>query len=245
MKRFLTIAFLVWSSVAAVAVPLPQPRPIEIASLVQADPNFVFPDRTIQVQAAPQVTAPPVSTTPAVVAAPNAPIVVAAPPPNGLTEILAGINAAFLALIAGLLGFKKTTPATATATAGMTPVTDTSSIAAIVTSLLHTKGSIQDPTTRTAIDQALLGIIQSGIPGSALTTAAGLIPGAAPVASVLEPIVRNIVEQALEARMGNAGTAAAPTGGTVAVPAVQLTGIQDLLKELMGRMAANFPSKAA
>jgi hypothetical protein len=193
MKRFLALTILAFSSFSAYAVPLPQSRPVQLAALAQSGDNFQY-NPIIRAQAAPT----PATT----VVASGTPITVTAPPPGGLPDILAMIQAALSTIIAGLLakiGFSK--PATMT-TAG-TVAAPSTGIASVVTSLLHTKGSIQDPATLAAIDQAALSLLRSGIPGAAITAAGGLIPGAGPIVSMAEPELRAFVDSIVAQRLAN------------------------------------------
>jgi hypothetical protein len=147
------------------------------------------------------------------------------------------------ALIAGFLGklaFKPAAPAAPAAAGGGDKPMAPATAATIVASLFHPAGTslIGDPATRAAVDAALLGIVQSGIPGGAITAAAGLVPGVAPIVSVLEPIVREQVIAKL--RAGAGGSAPAADAKTADMPA-RLDAIQAVLHDLLGR----FPRPAA
>ncbi len=249
-KLFAAVAIVLCSSSLIARANLP----ISSSAVAQSDQQPVcaagkcclgsacFPDLRAQAQVAPSTTT--TTTSPATGAAPAAPsIVVAAPEPGNLSNILTAINAALLAAIAGLLGFKKSTAATPAASTAASAAAPTD-IVGIVTSLLHTKGAIQDPAARAAIDQALLGVIRSGMPGAAISAVGGLVPGAGPIISMAEPELRALVEQILAQRLANnSGTAAAPAG-TVAVPAGQLSGIEALLSDIKAVLPP-FPAKTA
>jgi hypothetical protein len=66
-----------------------------------------------------------------------------------------------------------------------------------VTDLLN---KIGDPATRKAIDEHLLTIVQSGIPGGLLQAGASAVPGVGPILVQLEPGVRRMVEDILAKR---------------------------------------------
>jgi hypothetical protein len=92
-----------------------------------------------------------------------------------------------------------------------TVATDAQAVQGKLTDILK---KIKDPATRDTIDSILLRAVQSGIPGTALQTGASLIPGVGPIASQVEPIVRQLVIDQLS--KGTSAPAPAPT----AVPPV-------------------------
>lgn len=229
MKRPMIIATLLLACVVVTAPALGQGA---------ADPRFLFPDRT-------QAQAPAPSGAPAAQAPASAPpIVVTAPAPGGLATILSSLQMVLGALIAGFLGklaFKPAAPSTPPAAAGGDKVAPATA-ATIVASLFHSSGTslIGDPATRAAVDAALLGIVQSGVPGSAITAAAGFVPGVAPIVSIIEPLVRDAVIARLRAGAGGGAPAGASDPKTADMPA-RLDAIQAVLHDLLGR----FPRPAA
>ena len=230
MKRILIIvAAIVCSAIAALAA-VPAAQPFSHWHFAQnSGDNFQF-NPVIKAQT-PGPGPGPVTTV-----ANGTPIVVTAPPPGSLSDILAGIQAAFAAIMAGILakiGFgKPSAPAAPGGTVAATP-TD---VGTIVASIFSPGGTsiIANPAVRQAVDAALLQVVQSGIPGAAITTGAGFIPGVAPVAAIVEPMLRKLVEQALTARMGTPAT----TGGAVHVPVDVLGDLTAVLKTLVPKPAA-------
>ncbi len=224
MKKYIALAILLCSSFIASATPLPTSRPYAMA---QTGDNYQFNPIIRAQQTQPAPVPPPVATI-----ANGTPIVVTAPPPGGLSDILSGIQAALMALIAGLLGFKKSTPAT-----GGTVAATTTDVGTIVSSVVAkmsggTTSMISDPAVRAAVDNALLQLERSGVPTTAINAAGGLIPGASPFISLLEPMVRNAVDRALSARVGTVD----PTA-PVSLPASIIGDLTAVLKTLAPKPA--------
>ncbi len=166
-----------------------------------------------------------VPATPSATVANGTPIVVTAPPAGGLSDILTAVNAALLALIAGVLGFKKTPAAPGIPTSDVNTV-----VASIAAKMSGGIGPIiTDPSVRSAVDSALLQLERSGLPTAAITGAAGFVPGASPIVSFLEPMIRNAVDQALAAKLG---TAVAPTA-SVSLPASVIGDLTAVLGRLI------------
>ncbi len=183
-----------------------------------------------------------VPATPTATIANGTPIVVTAPAAGNYSDILGAINTAVLALIAGLLGFKKAP--TAPTVAGVTPVSGAvaatpSDIHAIVASIAARMSGgigpiIADPTVRASVDNALLQLERSGLPSEAIRTVSGFVPAASPLVAIFEPMIRNAVDQGLTARLG----AAAPAAGTsVALPASIITDLTAVLGKLVPKPA--------
>jgi len=219
---------------ADVAIPLPRERPaaIRVASLVPL-PR----ERPAEIVVAQAPTNPdpfnikradngPTSG----VAAPTSPIVVAAAPPAS-NDILGYIWAAIASVFTAIFGKIAFKPPALPGTAA--PI-DSGKVTDIVTAVLHPSGTsiLSDPNLRATVDAALLKAVQSGLPGQALQSGLSLIPGAGPFATTLEPILRNIVIQALQKQ---AGTTAAqgPAAADPAAPA-STNPLQDQLATLTG-----------
>jgi hypothetical protein len=186
------------------------------------DPNFNFPNRVNPPAAvpAPSVVAPtPVVAAPVV---PAAPVVVTTAGP----DLHGWANNGLLGLISGLLawiGLKKQN----VVVAGATP-DESSKVSQIIA---HISGAslIGDPALRATVDAALARAVQSGVPGTAIQTALGFIPGVGPIASQLEPMLRGVVVKVLQER---AGTNADPIASANA-PAM-LDKVADLIKLVKG-----------
>lgn len=64
-----------------------------------------------------------------------------------------------------------------------------------------------------AFERALLKVVQSGVPGTAIQGGLGLIPGVGPIAAQLEPMVRKITIDALNQKLGIDPTTQPAQGG--------------------------------
>lgn len=240
MKRyhFIAAAVLLACSTLAASASIPVAPSFESRWAQGSGDNYQFnPAIRVQAQTAPAPTS--VATT----VANGTPIVVTAPAPGGFPDIIASIQAAISALIAALLakiGFTKPTgltPAAGVTTVAATPTDVGTIVSSVIARLSGGPSTISDPSIRAAVDNALSQVIQTGIPGTALTTALGMIPGAAPFVAVGEPALRKLVLQVLaEREAANSGTTAAP-GATVAVPTNILSDIAAALKGLAPKAA--------
>lgn len=110
------------------------------------------------------------------------PTVVVAPAPQ--SDIISYIWAALGAIITGLLGKIAFKPP---ALPSSTPVVDPS-----------------HPDIRDAIDRAVLKAIETGLPGQLVRTGLGAIPGVGGLAAQLEPVIRRVVTDVIEQRLGEA-----------------------------------------
>jgi len=237
MNRFALGLLLMLTTLAAargadVAIPLPRERPaaIRVASLVPL-PR----ERPAEIVVAQAPTNPdpfnikradngPTSG----VAAPTSPIVVAAAPPASndiLGYIWAAIASVFTAIF-GKLAFKLP------AMPGTAAPLDSSKVTDIVTAVLHPSGTsiLADPNLRATVDAALLKVVQSGLPGQAIQAGLSFVPGAGPFVTTLEPIVRNLVTQALQKQ--------APAGSAPAASATP-----DPFQPLLDKLSALIESK--
>lgn len=148
----------------------------------------------------------PTTTTPITTTQPVT--VVTAPQSDG---ILSWVWAALGAIITGLLGKIAFKPP---ALPSSTPAIDAS-----------------HPDIRALIDQVLLRAIQTGLPGQAIQTGASLIPGIGGLAGALEPMLRKIVTEALEKKIGG--------GETAHIPASPVSGLpQDFFQQIEDRILA-------
>jgi len=197
-------------------VPLPKPRTTVEDILARAQATNPDPFNVNRNQATPVPTPQP---TPVVVTVPAPP----APPANDLRAWLHSALLTFLTGIAGWLGIKL--PSTLKGNKGA----DQSNIKDVVESLVH--GSvIKDPDLKAKVDLALYQAIQSGVPGQALQAGLGLIPGAAPFVTTLEPMLRKVVLDVLQER----AKAVPPT--TAEMPKAA-PNIEDLLNNLAAKLA--------
>lgn len=211
MKKLIgiCIVLLMFSSAAYAtnSIPLPRERPTAIMMAqgqTNPDPfntkHLDVPGQTQMAQAG----------TPA-----NQPIVLNTTPQNAGSSILNWINSGIMALFAAIFGklaFKLPQMPTTS-----TPM-DAGKVNDVVTAVLHPQGSsiLNDPALRANVDAALLKIVQSGLPGTAIQSGLSLIPGAGPIVSGLEPILRNIVIQELQKKAGATATdPATPATGAV------------------------------
>lgn len=239
MKRLLialAASLLICSSLLAhAAVPLPRPAPERSGTfdvpavqpgpysfpMAQVDPKFQFPDRT-------QPQAPQTPSAPSVQTAQN-PVVV--PAPAGETNIAGWIQTTFMGILTALFGklalFPKKDKSDGVA------ALDHGKVSEIVNSVLHPSGTsiIGDPNLRATVDAALLRAVQSGLPGTAIQTGLSLVPGVGPIASQVEPIVRNLVTKILQERAGPGGIVTADPAATG--PAA--TDVLDLLAKLVAQ----------
>ncbi len=216
MRRFLTVAVLMCASVVVTFASVPATFESRWAQAAGEDFRF---NPAIRAQAPAATPAPTTTVTN------GTPVVVQAPPPGGLSDILGALQAGLLALVAGLLGFKKSAPASTAGAVAATP-TDVGTIVSAVVGRMGggTTALISDPSVRAAVDSALLQLERSGVPTTAINAAGSLVPGAAPFVSILEPLVRKAVDSALAAR---AGAAPDPAAASVSLPASL---IGDLIK---------------
>ena len=84
-----------------------------------------------------------------------------------------------------------------------TPDLSSNKVVDIFNAILHQNSSvIDDPNIRQVVDKLLLQVVQSGIPGQAIQTGASLIPGVGPLASTLEPFIRQKVIEVLQGKVG-------------------------------------------
>ena len=124
------------------------------------------------------------------------------PAPSFMDEVKTWLMTIFTGLIAAafgkfaLFGVK---------TAG--PSAD-GTVPAVVSVLERMKARVTNPDTRANIDSLILQAVQSGIPGMAVQTGLSMVPGVGPIASRLEPIIRQKVIEALQERTGAAPSAA-------------------------------------
>lgn len=210
-------------SLADAAVRLPQPKPAE--SLAQAAPKFEFPDRTTPAPTAPAPTQAAPTQPPVVVNMPAAPV----PEKNGLIDWIHTALLGLLTAIGGKLAFKlPEMPGAAKL--------DHSKVQDIVASVLNPEKAasiIKDPNLKASVDLALFKAIQSGIPGQALQTGLSFVPGAGPIVTTVEPIVRKIVLDILQQEK---------SGATLDPNAVhaetdnRITSILDMLKGLRDKL---------
>jgi hypothetical protein len=216
----------------AVAAVQEDVRTIRMAQV--QDPNFNFPNRVNPPAPVPTV----VASTPAVAApaVPAAPVVVTTAGP----DLHGWASNGLLGLISGLLtwiGLKKSN-----AVAG-TSSDDHGKVGQIIAALTHPSGTslIGDPALRATVDAALARVIQSGVPGTAIQTGLSLIPGAGPIASSLEPMLRNVVVRVLQERAGTNADPVAPANVSASGGAAMLDKVADLIKLVKGG-AANVAS---
>lgn len=122
-----------------------------------------------------------------------------APAPTTNQSIRNWVHTAFygvLTAIAGVVGIQL--PATLKPAS---PALDQVTINNVVAAAVNPQSAgllLKDPNLKAAVDIALLQAIQSGVPGQLIQGGAGLIPGAAPFAATLEPILRKIIIDVME-----------------------------------------------
>lgn len=233
MKRSFVIGLCLVASLFASAaqangtIPLPRERPPELVLAQAQNPD---PFNVNRANAAPTQTS---TSTQGV-----APIIVT--PPAAHDGILSYIQTAIMALLTAIFGklaFKlPSLPAAPGAAPASSGDASTSQISLALKAALHPSGTsiISDPALRTKVDQALLQIIQSGLPGSAIQTGISLIPGAGAIGGLVEPLVRKAVEAALEARLGQQPTAGQSTATDQLQPVIdQFKPLLDQLKTLI------------
>jgi hypothetical protein len=100
------------------------------------------------------------------------------------------------------------------------------------------------PEARAAIDQAALTGIQSGVPGQALQAAAGLIPGLAGIAAIVEPMARRAAAEMVAQRLAtNQALSGSASGQTPQSPIVveanpildRIQGLEALIKQVLNK----------
>lgn len=186
IKTLLALALLLAPSLAlAKAKDIPLPRPSPV-KMAYAQ-AAVNPD---PFKVNPQPQPQPQATQPV-----QPVVVTAAAPASMWGDAIQGIWALLGTIITALLGkiaFKP--PAIPTAT----PVIDAT-----------------HPDFHAAIDQALLRLVQTGLPGQALQTGLGLVPGVGGLAGALEPMLRKVVTDVLERKLSAVedAPAASPISG--------------------------------
>lgn len=233
MKRSFVIGLCLVASLFATAqangtIPLPREKPTELilAQAPQTNPDPFNVKRADVAPTSPQGMAPIIVT-----------------PPAAHEGILSYIQTAIMALLTAIFGklvFKlPSLPATPGAAPASSGDASTSQISLALKAALHPSGTsiISDPVLRTKVDQALLQIIQSGLPGSAIQTGISLIPGAGAIGGIVEPLVRKAVEAALEARLGQQAPAGQPTADHVQPVLDQFKPLLDQLKALIDAKA--------
>ena len=176
--RWFLGAFLILAFVGAADAQFPRPRQAQatdtVAPVVNVSPPVV------------NVAPPAVNVSPQVSLA----------PPGTMDEIKSWLTTTFWGIIAmafGKVAFAGVKTATVTPTSGGSPSVDM---------LLRLREKITDPDLRAGVDNTLLQVIQTGIPGMAIQSGLSLIPGVGPVASRFEPMIRNVVVDVLRQRAG-------------------------------------------
>lgn len=114
--------------------------------------------------------------------------------------------------------------------------TDHKTLEQIVTSVIHPDGdSGLDPALRAKIDGIALRVIQSGIPGMAIQTGAGFIPGAGGIVAKFEPMLRHLVEERLNQRLGTVADVGGPNPNPMpsTFPPGLLAGIEEIVKRVV------------
>jgi hypothetical protein len=165
----------------------PKPRPASAPQNTQAE--IQAPAPTV-IQAAPpvvNVAAPNVAVSPQLVA----------PVPSGLEEIKSWLNTIFGGLIAALLakiGFKPAAP----------PVVVAGAVSDPVNVLMALKDKVTDPAMRARIDETLLTVVGTGIPGKFVQAGLGAVPVAGPLLSGVEPLLRDAFTNFLKDRLAGA-----------------------------------------
>lgn len=239
MMKAITTLLLVFTISSCASVPAlskqtqrPTPAPDWFAAHAQATNPDPFNVRRTQAQVTPTPTPAPTAT-PAPMPAPvvvnmPAPVEPAAPRPTSLLEWIHAALAALGLGIGGKLAWRlPSMPGAAKL--------DHSRIADVVAAVLNPKDAtsiLKDPELKASVDVALLKAIQSGIPGQALQTGLSFIPAAGPIAATLEPMVRKIVIEVLEKKVGSTPIDPAAVH---AETDQRLAGIEGILKLLAGK----------
>jgi len=185
MKQFLiAICILVLTANAAAAKGYDVPQFIAQAT----NPDPFNTRRVAQGEATPVPT--PVT----------APVVVATPAPTPIQFDNNTIHTVFYGIITAILGWIgiKLPAMMKPSGVGANNIND------IVAAALNPQNAgtiLKDPDLKAAVDVALLKAIQSGIPGQAIQTGLGFIPGAGPLASTFEPMIRSLVEDIVQKRI--------------------------------------------
>lgn len=171
-------------------------------------PTQTAPTASVAPAPPPAVTVPP----PVVNVAPQ----VSLPAPSTLDEIKSWLMVTFGGLISLFFGKMAFFPSVATSspTGGGSP-TIPAGVAAVLTKL-------RDPDTLAGLEAIGLKVVQSGVPGTLIQSGAGLVGGGA-IASIVEPIVRQKVIEAL------GGTPTGPTAPDMG----ELTSLLGSLKDLI------------
>lgn len=165
-------------------VPMPRPAPEKVAD--PAVPHIV-PYQVAALHLA-QTNPDPFNTkgvpqTTQVQAQPGQPVIVQAQP-AAQSDLRDWLQTGLMGVIAAIfakLGFAKPAPVPVPAATGAPP----------------TMTDLSD-----AFERALLKVVQSGVPGTAIQGGLGLIPGVGPIAAQLEPMIRKITIDALNQKLG-------------------------------------------
>lgn len=124
------------------------------------------------------------------------PVIVNMPPPQTTNKTVRDwVHTAFYGLLTAIAGWAGIN-LPSTITAATTPKIDPPAIVSTIT---------KDPQFKNDVAGIILQIVQSGVPGQAIQTGVGLIPGGAPFAG-LEPILRRVVIDALQQQQNSQAT---------------------------------------
>jgi hypothetical protein len=125
-----------------------------------------------------------------------APVVVTVPPAQSTNDkIRSWVHTAFAGILTAIVGWQGINlPATINSAAA--PKADQTTVSNIVQSVFDPQNAaarLKDPQVKAQFDAAMYQIVSSGVPGQLLQSGLGLIPGASPFVSVVEPIARKAV----------------------------------------------------
>lgn len=189
-KLILALSITLFAAQASAAdfrykVPLPTPAPEKVdVSVPHVGPYQTAALHLSQVNPDPFKTQPQAQqqTTTAV---PGQPIVIQSTPAvaNDIRDWFQTGIMGIIAAIFAKLGFAKPAPAPGPVPSGANPP--------------PTMTDLSD-----AFERALLRVVQTGVPGTAIQTGLGMIPGVGPIASQLEPMIRKITIDALNQKLG-------------------------------------------
>lgn len=140
-----------------------------------------------------QAPAPPIPTAPV---ATSAPAQAAATSSWSFWDIIATIGVALAGVFVGNQTKQTWWPSRQNAGGGLPSLAPPKNI----TDLL---GRFADPAKRKEMDEYLLQIVQSGLPGELVKAGLGAVPGIGAVASPLEAVIRKAVIDELARRAGN------------------------------------------
>jgi hypothetical protein len=130
-----------------------------------------------------------------------APVVVTVPPAQSTNDkIRSWVHTAFAGILTAIVGWQGINlPATINSAAA--PKADQTTVSNIVQSVFDPQNAaarLKDPQVKAQFDAAMYQIVSSGVPGQLLQSGLGLIPGASPIVSVVEPIARKAVADFLQ-----------------------------------------------